>query len=96
MNEFEAAGFDIPVSHELMELCKTNGISPEAVIAFIRDIHRPLSSYPSFKEYCDYHNVQLMGVLGRDGRFHLRFVPKPKKPVTAEELIELVKEKENA
>ena len=93
LNEFEAAGFDIPLSHELLDFCKTYNLQPEALIAVIRELYRPLSSYPSINEYCKIHNVQLVGVIGRDGKWHFRFVPK--EPPTYEHLIELVKEKEN-
>ena len=93
MNEFEAAGFDTSLSHELLDFCKAYNLQPEALIAAIRELHRPLHSYPSIIEYCKLHNLKLAGVIGRDGKWHFRFVPK--EPPTAKQLIEVVKEKDN-
>ena len=60
-------------------------------------IGRPLlyseKAWVDVMEYCRLNNLKMVGAIGRDGKWHIRFVPK--KPPTAKQLIELVKEKEN-
>lgn len=60
-------------------------------------VGRPLlyseKAWLDIMEYCRCNNLKLVGAIGRDGRWHLRFVPK--KPPTYKQLIEVVKEKED-
>ena len=58
-----------------------------------RPLLDPEKKWLDIMEYCRCNNLKLVGAIDRDGRWHLRFVPK--EPPTYEQLIEVVKEKEN-